>query len=345
MSAIFTAGQTTLGYPTLGEIIAASKDNDVLGISDRNDIIKYIQRAITLACWKANYNPYLGDMDICCDECGLVSLPAEVGVILACTVGGFPALFRNNWFQYHINGPGSQRGNLANGVTGAACSYTWEENNLSPVFQDIRKWSYVAALVEDAKDGDGSLALQVFGETMDSQYNQKMVVTIPTTGESTPGVMVPLLAGVAATDPAATQFRRITRVIKPVTRGYVKLVAFPGTNLAQGRTIGYYAPQDTAPMYRRIRVGAQCQWVRIKYRRSEIRFVYDTDIIPLPCEHALLMLLKAVRLYDTNNPDLGDKYTKIAVDLLLERELIESGPATFQIQIDPNFGVGCWDTR
>jgi hypothetical protein len=339
VSAIFTAGQSTLGYPTLGEIINASKNNDVLGISDRASIIKYIQRAITLAAWKANYNPYLGDMDICADSYGLVTLPSEVGVILACNVGGFPALFRNNWFQYHINGPGSPRG------CGPVCGYTWEEQNLSPVFQDIRQWSYVAALVEDATDGNGSLSLQVFGETMDASYNQKQAITIPGSGASSPGVVVPLLAGFAATDPAATQFRRITRVIKPVTRGYVKLVAFPGTNLAQGVTIGYYAPNETAPAYRRIRVGVRCEWVRIKYRRSEIKFVYDSDIIPLACEHALLMLIKAVRLYDTNNPDLGDKYTKLAVDLLLERELIENGPGVFQMQVDPGFGIGCVDFR
>lgn len=345
MSAIFTAGQTTLGYPTLGEIIEASKDNDVLGIEDRDKIIKYIQRAISLAVWKANFNPLLGDMDICCDECGLVTLPAEVGVVVACNVGGYPALFRNGWFQYHINGPGTQRGQRAVGITGAACSFTWEEQNLSPTFQDIKRWSYVAALIENPLDGEGDLSLQVFGETMDAQYNQKMAITSHGSSESTPGVLVPLLAGYAATDPNATQFRKITRVIKPVTKGYVKLVAFPGVNQAQGKTIGYYAPQDTAPAYRRIRVGAQCQWVRLKYRRSEIRFVYDTDIVPLPCEQSLMMLIKAVRYYDTNNPDAGDRYTKLGVDLLLERELIESGPATFQLQVDPSFGLGTYDVR
>lgn len=347
MSAIFTYGQATLGYPTLGEMIQASKNNDVLGISDRDSIISYIQRAIELAVWKANYNPYLGDMDVCSDGCGLVTLPTEVGTVLACNVGGYPAMFRNGWFQYHINGPGTQRGNnfLPAGLAGPATQFTWEENNLSPVFQDLREYSYVAALTEDAKDGDGSLSLQVFGETMDSQYNVKEVITIPVSGPSQPGVIVPLLAGYAATDPAATQFRRITRVIKPVTRGYVKLVAFPGTNNAQGKTIGYYAPNETDPMYRRLRVGGRCQWVRLKYRRSEIKFVYDTDIIPLPSRMALLQLIKAVRLSDTNNLDLAVKYTAEAVELLLERELIESGPAVFSLQVQPGYGMGCWDTR
>ena len=149
----------------------------------------------------------------------------------------------------------------------------------------------------------------------------------------------------AATDPAATQFRRIPRVVKPVTRGYVKLIAFPGQQQAQGRTLGYYAPNETAPMYRRIRVNSPCQWVRIKYRRQEIRLVDDTDIIPLPCKHALINLIKAVRLSDTNNLQAANAYIASAVEILLERELIVSGPATFQIQVQPGFGISCIDLR
>ena len=46
---MLTSGQSPLGYPTLGEMIVASKNKDVLGISDRASIIDYIQRAIELA--------------------------------------------------------------------------------------------------------------------------------------------------------------------------------------------------------------------------------------------------------------------------------------------------------
>jgi hypothetical protein len=99
---MLTHGQGLLGYPTLGEIIKASKSRDVLGIDDREAIIDYVQRAVELATWKANWNPYLGDMDICADECGVVTLPSEVGTILACNVNGFPAQYRNSWFEYHI---------------------------------------------------------------------------------------------------------------------------------------------------------------------------------------------------------------------------------------------------
>ena len=345
MSIPFTHGQATLGYPLLGDVIEEAKSPDVLGISDRNSIISKIHRAIELATWKCNYNPYLGDMDICSDHCGRVTLPSEVGTILACNVGGFPANFRNGWFQYHINGPGSSRAGFANGVVGPVCNYTWDDKGVHACLQDIDEWSYLAAFVEDPIDGNGSLQLQVMGDTMDPLYNEKAVITVPPSGPSQPGIFIPLLTGWAATDPLATQLRRVTRVIKPVTRGYVKLIAFAGVNQGAGKTIGYYAPNETAPAYRRIHVNAKCEWVRIKYRRSEIRFIYDTDIIPLPCMQALIMLLKAVKKYDKDNKEGGDAYMTSAVQLLLERELIENGPMQFQMQVDPSYGAGTVDWR
>ena len=190
---MLTSGQPTLGYPTLGQMILASQSQDVLGIGDRDAIIDYLQRAIELAAWKANWDPYLGTMDICCDECGCVTLPSEVGVILACNVGGFPALFRNSWFEYHINGPGSRSGAMGyGGLAGPTTGYVWDDKGPVACFEDIKHWSYVAAFVEDQVDGSSGLEMQVFGETMDGNYNQKEVLTIPAAGASTPGIFVPV---------------------------------------------------------------------------------------------------------------------------------------------------------
>ena len=147
---MFTHGQAILGPPTLGEIIAASKSRDILGIGDRDSIIDYIQRAIELATWKTNWDPYLGTMDICSDDCGVVTLPSEVGVILACNVAGFPAQFRNSWFEYHINGPGTEQGagSSAVGMGFNSSGYTWDDRNKSAVFQDLKEWLLIQLVKE-----------------------------------------------------------------------------------------------------------------------------------------------------------------------------------------------------
>jgi hypothetical protein len=330
---------------TLGQVINGSQSNDVLGlnaVSSRAKIIDYINRAIELAEYEANWNVWLGTLDICADCHGIVTLPSFVGTVLAVNVGGVPTWFRNNWYEFHINGVGSGC-NPCGGATG--WGYFTDDLGFSPVFQDLTDWMYLAAICEDPIDGNGSLTMNVQGITMDNNYNQKAAITIPASGPSAAGVTLTLLKGVAAVDPAVTPFKRILQVTKPVTRGYVKLIAFNGQQLGNAVTLGYYAPNETNPQYRRIRVNQACKWVRVKYRRANLPLVNDYDIVPIPSYQACLDLLKAVRYRDTGDIQTSAGYVLLAVDLLGKIEGIENGPNVSPIQVDPGFGIGSIDFR
>lgn len=329
----------------LGDLIQASQSNDVLGLSAtsaRTQILAYISRAVELAAYEANWNIWVGTLDICCDCNGLVTLPSFVDVPLAINVGGAPTLFRNSWYEFHINGPGGSCR-----PCGGNCSWGWYSTDMmySPVFQDLTSWMYLAAICEDPIDGNGTLQMNVRGITMDSNYNAKEALTIPASGPSSPGVNLTLLTGYAATDPAVTPFNKILQVTKPVTRGYVKLIAFSGVQGGAAVTLGYYAPNETNPRYRRIKVGQSCQWCRIKYRRANLPLVNDYDIVPLPSMQACLDLLKAVRYRDSGEIEESVKYATLAVDLLGKIEGIEDSPAFAPIQVDPGFGIGTLDWR
>ncbi len=322
---------------TLGQVIAGSKSAGILGVGDRATIIEYINRGLDLAVYTANYNVWLATLDVCSDECGLVTLPSFVGTVLQVNVGGWPTIFRNDWFNFHVNGPGDQ--------CGPSIGFS-NDNMWSPIFQDLKEWSVVVALCEDATDGNGSKTMIVQGETMDAQGNIKDAITIPTTGASTRGVNIPLLAGVANTDSATpTWFRSVTQVTKPVTRGYVKLIAFPIRQMALATTLGYYAPNETNPTYRRIRVGQKCKWVRIRYRRSSITLVEDYDLVPIASYQAMLDLIKAVSLSDAGNVAGSEAYLAKAVRLLNQIQSIESGTTFSPMQVEPGFGVGTIDFR
>ena len=138
---------------TLGQVINASKSNDLLGISDRAKIIDYITRAIEIAAYRANWDPYVGIVDVCSNNSGCVTLPDFVETVLAANVGGRPALGRSSWYEFHINGLGS------NSCCGSACGVYWDDKMWSPTFQDLKEWSLVAAICEDPIDGNGSLEL------------------------------------------------------------------------------------------------------------------------------------------------------------------------------------------
>lgn len=316
---------------TLAQVIAGSKSDAILGISDRVKIIDFIQRALEIASYKSTYNPWLATLDVCSDVCQMVTLPSFVGTVLQVNVGGRPTIFRNDWYEWHINGAGSH--------CGQSCGFS-NDLGWSPVFQNLENWSVVGAICEDATDGNGSLKMIVEGETMDSNQNVKQAITIPAVGPSTTGVQIPLVYTWANTDPALTYFKKITRITKPVTRGYVKLIAFPIRQMAHAVTLGYYAPNETNPTYRRIKVGAACKWVRIRYRRATLALVNDWDVVPISSYQAMLDLLKSIRLSDSNNVDASEAYLGKAVRLLNEIQTIESGSTYTPIQIEPGFGVG-----
>lgn len=323
---------------TLGKVINACKSKDFLGITDRNTIISYIERAVEIAAYKANWNPSVETLDICSDDCGYVTLPSFVGTVLAVNINGYPAMFRNSWYEFHANGLGSR--------CGGSCSYQWDDKLWTPTFQQLKNWSLLAAICEDPIDGNGSLDIIVEGETMDSGYNQKMALTIPASGPSLPGVRLKLLNGYAATDNAVTYFKKITAITKPVTRGYVKLLAFQPEQFSNAVQVGYYAPNETNPRYRRIKVGFACKCIRIMYRKADMALVNDYDRVPLPSFQATLDLVKAIRLRETGNLDVAEVHEAKAVQLINEVQTVEDGPGMAPIQFDPSWiGASTIDYR
>jgi hypothetical protein len=321
---------------SVAEVLAGARGDGILGFSDRTRTLDYMKRALELAVYKANWDVWLDNLDILSDECGIVTLPSFVGTVLQVNVGCVPTIFRNSWYEFHINGFGSR--------CGPKCGYS-NDAGWSPVFQDLKEWSVVAALCEDTIDGNGSKVMVVEGETMDANGNPKMAITIPVSGPSSSGIQIPLLNGVANTDTPVTWFRKITRVTKPVTRGYVKLIAFPIRQMALSVNLGYYAPNETNPIYRRIKVGTPCKCVRVRYRRASIAMVNDWDIVPISSYEAMLLLLKSVKLSDANNVAGSEAYLGKAVRLLSEIQVIESGTPFAPIQISPDFGIGTLDFR
>ena len=340
---------------TLGEVIAGAKSDSSLGIGDRDRIIGYIRRALEMAIYQGNYDATLDTLDVTSDPCGVVTLPYFVGTVLSVNVCGSPTIFRNSWYQYHVNGMGQYNGYGLGGGGGYGlqgmgrpylygCGFS-DDAGWSPVFQDLIEWSIVAAICEDATDGNGSLKMIVEGETMDSQGNIKAAITIPTTGPSSSGIEIPLVATWANTDAAVTYMRKINRVTKPVTRGYVKLIAFPMRQLATAVTLGYYAPHETAPLYRRISVGTPCKWVRIKYRKAMLPLVNDYDIVPISSLQAMLLMVKAVRLSDSENFDRSEACRGQALRILDQIQSVESGSTYSPMQVEPGFSIGTLDPR
>ncbi len=73
---------------------------------DEPTILARLSDAVKLLSNKGINDPLLGEIELCvCDGC--VTLPRDVGTVLGIDVCGSPSLIQDQWFKYHINGPGT----------------------------------------------------------------------------------------------------------------------------------------------------------------------------------------------------------------------------------------------
>lgn len=262
----------------VSEIIADLKSAEILGTCDDRTVFNRLTDAQKLLANKGKIDPLIGEMDLCvCDGC--VTLPAEVDVPIAVNVAGQPTLIRDEWFQYHIGGTGSQ--------AYADWKYT---DYLGTVctFRDPSGPVKLVAEVESAKDSN--TPLRVFGW----DENGKRIYTPDENDNLQDGFLVPTVFGFSQPNPAAPFIARIDRVQKVVTNGFIRLLAV-NSDGSPHTLIGHYRPNETNPRYSRIRVGDK-KWVRLKYKKRDFEVRSTSDWINIENREAILLACKAVHL-------------------------------------------------
>lgn len=271
----------------------------VLGRCDDDTVFRRITDAVRLANNQAKFDISLGVMDICvCDGC--VTLPVDVGTVLAVNNGGFPTLMRDQWFQYHANGPGNQ------------CYIPWnytDELGYVTTFRDPSGPVKLVASVESPTDS--GIKLRVFGW---DEFGKRIYSEGPD-GVLEDGFLVPCIYGYPVPNPEVPDIARIDRISKPITNGFVNLIAVDSATLEAHTQIGYYQPWETSPLYRRIRVPNR-SWIKIKYRKKDLDVRAESDWINIENREALLLLLKAVKFRLDNQIETARAYETEGMRLL-----------------------------
>lgn len=288
----------------------------VLGKCDNAYLFRRLTDAVKLANNQADFEVNLGQMDICvCDGCA--TLPADVGTVLAVNSGGYPTLIRDQWYQYHINGRGSS--------DCTPCGYTDELGRVC-TFRDPSSPVLLVAQVENALDSN--VEVRVFGW----DDSGKRIYTEGEGGILEDGFLVPTAYGFPVPSSVAPAIARIDRIQKPVTNGFIKLIAIDPTTLASHTLIGYYEPWETVPNYRRIKVNDR-SWIRLKYLKAVNDVRGLSDWIAIDNREALLLLLKAVKFRLENQIGQAKEYEIEGMRLLSNEaeRLRPPGPQTPQI--------------
>lgn len=125
--------------------------------------------------------------------------------------------------------------------------------------------------------------------------------------------------------------KRITRVSKEVTKGFVRLTSLAGPG-ETGYLLGDYRPWETEPQYRRVRISRDCEWVRVTYKKKFFELVRMSDLIPLPTPRAVVLMVQALKKFDEDRVEEGQKYWAMAVTLLNKKQLSLSPPSGPSIQ-------------
>lgn len=313
----------------------------VLGKCDNATVFEYLGEAQDILTDRLLSDATLGYIDIVTDR-DEITLPDDIEAPLAVNIGGQPADYRNRWFEFHLNGPGS------------GCSPTagmiWSDLGYYPTFRSIKGASTLRA-ISDANEGP-NVNLRVYGFTTDASYGEKWIMTPnATTGVLEDGFNVLIgTAGVVTTQSVT----RITRVSKPVTSSFVNLFAVdPANTAASGITLlGYFKPGDTEPMFRRLKLsGAGCDWlcncqltsstntwVRMRFKKKNTTINDLSDLLFVDSLTALKKTLQAIKKYENDLLDEYEKYVASAVNDIRMKKKAQNGPNQIKIQFQRAIG-------
>lgn len=326
---------------------AWSPIQDVIGTCDEATTYAKINEAIDELSNLGNWDSMLVNLDICSQDCE-ITLPDDVEVPLAINVGGRPADFRNKWFEFHMNGPGTE-------CCPSCSDFSWQDRGDFPTFRDIKKPSRIAAYAEKPET---ATTIRVYGY----DHCDKWIMEEDCNGVLQDGFDVPLIYGLGAGTPSAKIVKRITRVRKPITNGFVKLLALDAGSHKGSTLLGYYRPTDTEPQYRRIKVagsnggGGSCTaggmktgpffclctgscstWVRMKARLKTRTVSQLTDVIPLQSITAIKMMCMAIRKYEADLATEYATYFELAKKALEREQKSRSGPNQIKVQFQTSY--------
>lgn len=294
----------------------------ILANCDNATLLNRLNYAVESLANESDWDPLVGVVDInttttpASPQSAVVTLPREIETPLSVNIGTSPATPRNRYFSFHLNGPGDEEN--------CSCDYAWDDKGDYPTVVDLSANSQLIAIAEDA--ADVTIELWAYGYDASNQWIRTLQA-----GTWYDGAPVTVSANPAATPGMGAQvFSRITRVRKDVSQGYVKLYGYAS---GTPTLLGDYAPTETEPSYRRIRVSRNCGWVRVIFRRRVFKLEAMTDLIPLHSPFALLMALKALQKMEDDQIDEGEKYWNRALDFITKEQLSRNPVTTPEIQV------------
>ena len=273
---------------------------DIVGTCTEPVLFRKISGSIEVLANTGDFDPLFGVVDICV-EGDVITLPREIGTPLTINVQGNPAIPRSQHHEFHLNGPGS---------CGCSCEWAWVNQGLVPTYRRLIQPSKLISFVNNQAD-EGSLVRAYGYEAGNNPVRTEV------NGVWEDGYRIPTAYGYAMPDANAPTFSRVTRLTREKGEGSIRISTYDNSSTT-GTLLANLHFDETEPRYRQITLERSADWVRVRFRRSVLRFYDTTDWIPLPSSEAVIQMLRAKKAYDEDRPDLGAGYEATARRYLTE---------------------------
>lgn len=326
----FTVGDKTpttgFGINNRDSIIVADIYDDVcdiVGRIGREGVFDKITQGIEMLSNKGQWdgNGLEGYVDISSIE-GVVTLPRYVDYPLTINIGNRPAQIRNRWFEFHLNGPGTE--------CYQSCS-SWTDLGDVVALNDLTASQGVVYASDGA--GDVGKTIRIFGY----DENDKWIIEDGEDGFE----VTAILASLASTDDVSEQkVKRIERITRGVTAGFCRLTAYDLDALTTTE-LGYYYPDETEPQYRRIKLPCGTCWIRMRYRKRQLAVRSLTAPLHLRSRLAILAAVKSIEALfgDAPNPPVAQAFEMKAVEYLAAEHLGRNPGESLSLQLPATWGA------
>lgn len=315
-----------------------------------------VQQCLFLGKWVGTYASYR----VCVTD-GCLTWPRQIETIEAIALCDRPIFIRNQWFEFLEQGVGIQGGGSCNQVNGDPVSWNGGcygnagqqllDRGTACAFNDIRGTGKKIRVYADVSEDPLSQIL-----LMGYDENGNWIMT-QTNGVWHDGEYV----NISTTPTLSTKFyTSLTRVIKPVTNGFVRLYEYNTADTTQ-RALAVYEPTEETPNYRRSLVNALCRsgcsnpitdanstckqsTITVMAKLAFIPVAVDTDFLIIGNVPALKAMVKSVMFFERDNPgdiQKGEAFKQIAKTFLQEELDSYMGDGEkISLNVETNSGMG-----
>jgi hypothetical protein len=322
-----TSPTLNLNIATRESLIAADIYDaacDICGPIGQGKIFDRITEAIELlANLGPSWDPLIGYVDIQTWDSFFVTLPQYVDQVLAINVNKSTGFFRNQWYEFHMDGLG-QDNDYADQVGSNRPCGGWEEIGEFPCAFPLLQPSYLVA--QPASPGDNLTLIRVFGIDQGD-------LPLYSVHDKRLGAVISCEQANYDISDQSGPFKRIDRIwIEGTAQSFITLYATDGTTLVQN--LGTFWPGVSEPRFRVIKIGQKAVTIRMRYKKRWLKISSLADPLHMRSRSALCDALRSIQTATTD--PMSANALRMSAKQLLNQEWRASHPhETLELHFDP----------